>query len=143
MKNESIKKWYLFSFVFLLSPLFVACSGGGSKDNSDESDESNSSSSYSVKINSLSAKKNTTTGVTIYVTLSTTGVKANQVEMLGAQGGSTTSASGGLWGAVGAGETSGTAVITTANSNKTYYIKGFLKTSSGTVYSDVKKITTR
>lgn len=145
MKRKKICVWSLLSLTILLSSLLVACSGGGNSDDDEDEDDAgggSSTPSYSVRITSLKATKKTTTGVTIYVGLATSGISASKVEMLGAQGGSSSSASGGLWGSVGGGETSGTAQIFTASSKKTYYIKGFLQTSSGTVYSAVKKITT-
>lgn len=141
MEKNFFKKWMLFPLgVFVLMACF-ACGGSGD-DDSDDGDDSGSSGLGSVKITNLTAKKSTITGVTIYVKLSTSGVTSSQVRMLGAQGGSTSDGNGSLWASVGSGETSGTAEILTASSKKTYYIKGFLKTSSGTVYSSVKKITT-
>lgn len=141
MKKKKICVWSLLSLTILLSSLLVACSGGGGGNSDDDDDNDNgggsSTPSYSVRITSLKMTKNE-----ISVGLATSGISASKVEMLGVQGGSSSSARGSLWASVGGGKTSGTAQILTASSKKTYYIKGFLQTSSGTVYSAVKKITT-
>lgn len=141
MKKKKNFIWSILSLTILLSSLLVSCNILHDDDDDDD-DGGSSKSSYSVRITSLRATKTTTAGVTIYVGLATSGVSSSEVEMLGAEGGRTSSASGSLWGSVGEGETSGTARILTASSKKTYYIRGFLKTSSGTVYSGTRVITT-
>lgn len=70
------------------------------------------------------------------------GVSADEVKMLGVIGGATSDAEGALC-SVGSGQTSGnTKIVTGLRSKTTYYVKAFLKTKEGTVYSSIKKVTT-
>ena len=78
-----------------------------------------------------------------YVTVKASGVKADEVTALGVQGGTGKDAEGSLRASVGGGQTSATLkIVSGLRAETTYYVKAYLKTKEGTVYSSVKKVTT-
>lgn len=111
--------------------------------NSEEDETEATTGKGTVKITKAEAVRKTTTGLQINVTLTTSGVTADEVKSLKVIGGTSSDADGSLYGSVGSGNTSGTCTISAGlKSNTTYYLKGVLTTSSGTVYSSVKSVTT-
>lgn len=113
----------------------------GSSASGDDNEEATGKGS--VKITKISAQKKTTTGLQINVTLQTSGVSASEIKSLGVVGGPTSDAEGSLYASLGGGQTSGTCkIVAGLRSKTTYYIKGVLKTTSGTVYSPIKSVTT-
>lgn len=111
--------------------------------NTSNGDKEESTGKGSVKITKISAQKKTTTGLQIEVTLQTSGVSASEIKSLGVIGGPTSDAEGSLYASLGGGQTSGTCkIVAGLKSKTTYYIKGALKTTSGTVYSSIKSVTT-
>lgn len=96
-----------------------------------------------VAITDISAQKKTTTGLQINVTVSASGVSASDVKGIGAVGGTSSNGTGTLYGSLGSGKLSGTVKIVSGLKSKTkYYIKAYLMTKDGTVYSSVKSVTT-
>lgn len=130
--------------IFLLFILTCVCVGGCSgSDNDDEFEPNENDGKGSVKIISIEAVKKATTGLQINVSIKANGVSADEVKMLGVIGGATSDAEGNLWASVGAGKISGnTKIVAGVKSKTTYYVKAFLKTKEGTVYSPIKKVTT-
>lgn len=130
--------------VFLLFMLACVCAGSCSgSDNDDELAPDEEKGKGSVKITSIEAVRKSTTGLQINVSIKASGVSADEVKMLGVIGGATSDAEGGLWASVGAGKTSGnTKIVAGLRSKTTYYVKAYVKTKEGTVYSPIKKVTT-
>lgn len=125
--------------VVLVSFNMYSC--GGDDDGEPKTEENTGKGS--VTITSIQAQKKTTTGYQINVTLKTSGVSADEIQSLGVRGGTTSDANGILTAYVTGGKTSGNCMVVAGLSGKTtYYMRGFLKTSSGTVYSSIKKVTT-
>lgn len=89
------------------------------------------------------ARGKSTTGLQIDVTVKASGVKADEVTALGVQGGTGKDAEGSLRASVGGGQTSATLkIVSGLRSETTYYVKAYLRTKEGTVYSSIKKVTT-
>lgn len=130
--------------VFLLFILACVCAGSCSgSDNNDDLEPDEDKGKGSVQITSIEAVKKAATGLQINVSIKTSGVSAGEVKMLGVTGGATSDAKGALWASVGAGQTSGnTKIVAGLRSKTTYYVKAFLKTKEGTVYSSIRKVTT-
>ena len=126
--------------VVLLSYVIYSCSGD---DDNDMGKTEESTGKGAVTITSIQAQRKTTTGYQINITLNTSGVLAGEIQSLGACGGTTSDANGYLTAYVAGGKISGSCMIVAGLKGKTtYYIKGFLRTSSGTVYSSIKRVTT-
>lgn len=129
-------------FLCFISVLMFLC--GTSCNGNDDDDVLNlDKGKGSVKITSIDAQRKTSTGLQINITIKASGVSADEVKMLGVTGGTSSDADGSLWASVGGGKTSGsTKIVTGLRSKTTYYVKAFVKTKEGTVYSSVKKVTT-
>lgn len=111
----------------------------GSK--SDEEDEP--AVNGTVSITNITAQKKTSTGLQINVTVSASGISASDVKGIGAKGGTSSNGNGSLYASLGSGKLSGTVKITSGLKSKTkYYIKAYLTTKDGTVYSAVRSVTT-
>lgn len=129
--------------VFLLFMLTCVCAGSCSGSDNEDLGPDEEKGKGSVKITSIEAVKKSTTGLQINVSIQASGVLADEVKMLGVMGGATSDAEGSLWASVGAGKTSGnTKIVAGLRSKTTYYVKAYLKTKEGTVYSPIKKVTT-
>lgn len=97
----------------------------------------------SVSITNITAQKKTSTGLQINVSVSASGLSASDVKGIGAVGGTSSDGNGTLYASLGAGKLSGTVKIVAGLKSKTkYYIKAYLTTKDGTVYSSVKSVTT-
>lgn len=97
----------------------------------------------SVSITNITAQKKTSTGLQINVTVSASGISASDVKGIGAVGGTSSNGNGSLYASLGSGKLSGTVKITSGLKSKTkYYIKAYLTTKNGTVYSSVRSVTT-
>lgn len=127
--------------------VFVAvfAAGCGTDDSEDmlSQGESGDTGKGSVTITNIVARGKSTTGLQIDVTVKTSGVQADEVTTLGVQGGTGKDAEGSLRASVGGGQTSATLkIVSGLRAETTYYVKAYLKTKEGTVYSSVKKVTT-
>lgn len=132
--------------VWILILLMAVCAAGCGEDNdsplSPDNDGQNTGKG-SVTITNIVAKKKTTTGYQIEVTVKTSGVTSDEVEMLSCKGGTSQNAEGTLWASLGGGRTSGTMKIVSGLRGKTtYYVKAYMQTETGTVYSSIKNVTT-
>ena len=122
--------------VLVLIMLISVCAASCGTDEDDEDALSQggdkSTGKGSVTITNIEARKKTTTGF-----------KADEVTALGVQGGTSKDAEGSLWASVGGGQTSGTLkIVSGLRAETTYYVKAYMKTKEGTVYSSIKKVTT-
>lgn len=134
--------------IWLLTLLFAVCTAGCGGD--DEEEEllsqggSQNSGKGSIMITNIVARGKSTTGLQIDVTVKTSGVKPDEVITLGVKGGTSKNAEGSLRASIGGGQTSGTLkIVSGLRSETTYYIKAYMKTKEGTVYSSIKSVTTR
>ena len=133
--------------VLVLIMLISVCAASCGTDEDDEDALSQggdkSTGKGSVTITNIEARKKTTTGLQIDVTVKASGVKADEVTALGVQGGTGKDAEGSLRASVGGGQISATLkIVSGLRAETTYYVKAYLKTKEGTVYSSVKKVTT-
>lgn len=129
-------------YFVILTLFFSICISACKKDNEME-DILQNTGKGTVKITNIVAKRKTTTGLQIEVTVTTSGVEPDEVKTLAVCGGTNKDAEGLLWASLGGGETSGTMkIVAGLQSKKTYYIKAYLKTYDGIVYSPIKKVTT-
>lgn len=132
-----------FRLLSLLMCIIIGLSACSDNDDDDIHNPDKDKGKGSVKITSIDAQRKTSTGLQINVTIKASGVSADEVKMLGVTGGTSSDAEGSLWASVGAGKTSGsTKIVAGLRSKTTYYVKAFVKTKEGTVYSPIKKITT-
>lgn len=134
--------------VWILTLLIAVCAAGCGGDDDEDSPLSpdgggQDTGKGSVTITKIVAHKKTTTGLQIDVTVKTSGVSPDEVEMLSCKGGTNKNAEGTLWASLGGGQTSGTMKIVSGLRPKTtYYVKAYMQTEEGTVYSTVKSVTT-
>lgn len=134
-------------FIFFVAASMVSCSGMESLFSRDggQDDSGSGSGKGSVSISGLSADYSKITGLyNISATVSASGVSADEIKQLGIMASTNSSAeSNTLRGYVHNG-LSGTCHIrmSTLSGNTTYYVKAFLTTSSGTVYSQIKTVRT-
>lgn len=99
----------------------------------------------SVTISNISASYSRITGIyTISVDVSASGVAESEIKSLGFMASTSSNGESNSHKGFLRGSTSGTATMKSSSlsANTTYYIKGFLETSSGTVYSSVKTVRT-
>lgn len=137
--NLEIKK--IIALILFVLPCL--CMVGCSNNDDEELETEGNTGKGSVKITSIEAVRKTTTGLQINVKIQASGVSEGEVKMLGVVGGATSDAKGSLWASVGAGKTSGsTKIVAGLRSNTTYYVKAFLQTKEGTVYSSIKSVKT-
>lgn len=133
-------------FIALLCAVSVLSVGGCSKGDDAEAPSSSSSGGKgSVSITSVTATHSTATNLTtIYVNVQTSGVSGDRIETLGAMCSTNSSVTSGTKGYLRGGKTSGQIKITglTISRKTKYYVKAFLTTEDGTVYSSVKTVTT-
>lgn len=136
-----IKETNILKSLAVLTMICLSCSGCNKED--DMSDSEGAKIKGSVTITSISAQRKTTTGLQINVSIKASGVSTDEVRMLGAVGGTTSDGEGTLWTSLGGGTLSGNAkIVTGLKSKTTYYVKAFLQTTEGTVYSPIKSVTT-
>lgn len=135
-------KLNILALTMFIAVFAVSCGTDDSEDILSQG-ESDDTGKGSVTITNIVARGKSTTGLQIGVTVKTSGVKADEVTALGVQGGTGKDAEGSLRASVGGGQTSATLkIVSGLRVETTYYVKAYLKTKEGTVYSSVKKVTT-
>lgn len=135
-------KLNILALTMFISVFAVSCGTDDSEDILSQG-ESDDTGKGSVTITNIVARGKSTTGLQIDVTVKTSGVKADEVTALGVQGGTGKDAEGSLRASVGGGQTSATLkIVSGLRAETTYYVKAYLKTKEGTVYSSVNKVTT-